>query len=177
MKKSFCLLIIGFTLLKTDKVNSQAVSPAQVMQYLQSKINIYFINDPNTNSLVIHNITPQTISNNTDGILFGRGGNNGMTQSARLLLSLFKDRAHRPGDGRLQDFVYQLIKLRDKPIDIVFFNDQLNSIDPAYLSQYGFIDTFRIGRNLHVWPTTAMPNDPNMAGSIILIAIMRSVCC
>jgi len=168
MKRSFHLLIIGFALLQNVKGNAQAVAPAQVMQYLQSKINIYFINDPNTNSLTIRNIPTQTISSNTDGVLFGRGGNNAMTQSARLLLSLFKDRTQRPGDGRLQDFVYQLIKLRDKPIDIIFLNDQLNSIDPAYITQYGFLDTFRVGHNLHVWPTTVMPNDPNMAGTILI---------
>src|SRR5690349_4422388 len=162
MKKSYCLLIIGLILFSGHDGYGQAVPPAQVMQYLQSKINIYFINDPNTNSLAIRNIPSQTISSNTDGVLFGRGGNNAMTQSARLLLSLFKDRAQRPGDGRLQDFVYQLIKLRDKPIDIIFLNDQLNSIDPAFMSQYGFLDTFRVGRNLHVWPTTVTPNDPNM---------------
>jgi hypothetical protein len=168
MKKCFYLLIIGFALLHCDKVNSQAVTPAQVMQYLQSKINIYFINDPNTNPPAFRNIPSQTISSNTDGILFGRGGNNAMTQSARLLLSLFKDRTQRPGDGRLQDFVYQLIKLRDKPIDIIFLNDQLNSIDPANMAQYGFLDTFRVGHNLHVWPTTVMPNDPNNAGTIFI---------
>lgn len=168
MKRSFYLLIIGFGLLLSNKGNAQAVPPAQVMQYLQSKINIYFINDPNTNSPAFRNIPSQTISSNTDGILFGRGGNNAMTQSARLLLSLFKDRAQRPGDGRLQDFVYQLIKLRDKPIDIIFLNDQLNSIDPAYMAQYGFLDTFRVGHNLHVWPTTVTPNDPNMAGTILI---------
>lgn len=161
-------MIIGFALLQSNRGNCQAVPPAQVMQYLQSKINIYFINDPNSNSLAIQNIPTQTISSNTDGILFGRGGNNAMTQSARLLLSLFKDRGQRPGDGRFQDFVYQLIKLRDKPLDIIFLNDQLNSIDPAYMAQYGFLDTFRVGRNLRVWPTTVMPNDPNMAGTILI---------
>jgi hypothetical protein len=68
----------------------------------------------------------------------------------------------------LQDFVYQLVKLRDKPIDIIFLNDQLHSIDPAYMAQYGFLDTFRVGSNLHVWPTTVMPNDPNVAGTIFI---------
>jgi hypothetical protein len=93
-----------------------------------------------------------------------------MTQSARLLLSLFRDRSRRPGDGMLQDYVYQLIKLRDKPLDIIFLNDQLHSIDPAYMAQYGAgaLDTFRVGSNLHVWPTTVMPNSETSAGTILI---------
>jgi hypothetical protein len=168
MKKIFLLLIISLGSLQGNKVLSQPVSPATVMQYLKNKINIYFINNPNTNSLAIHYIPGDNIINNTNGVLFGRGGNNGMTQSARLLLSLFKDRSQRPGDGRLQDFVYQLIKLRDKPIDIIFLNDQLHSIDPVYMAQYGFLDTFRVGSNLHVWPTTVTPNSETSAGTILI---------
>jgi hypothetical protein len=169
MKKIFLfLIIISSGVFQGNKIFSQAVPPATVMQYLKSKINIYFINDPNTNSPAIHRISNDSISNNTNGVLFGRGGNNAMTQSARLLLSLFKDRSRRPGDGRLQDFVYQLIKLRDKSIDIYFLNDQLHSIDPAYMAQYGFLDTFRVGSNLHVWPTTVMPVNETSAGTILI---------
>jgi hypothetical protein len=169
MKKIFLfLIIISSGVFQGNKIFSQAVPPATVMQYLKSKINIYFINDPNTNSPAIHRISNDSISNNIKGVLFGRGGNNAMTQSARLLLSLFKDRSRSTGDGRLQDFVYQLIKLRDKSIDIYFLNDQLHSIDPAYMPQYGFLDTFRVGSNLHVWPTTVMPANESSAGTILI---------
>ena len=168
MKKLVILIIIALNLLLINKGFSQAVPPATVMQYLKTKINIYFINDPNTNSPVINRIPTDSIINNTNGVLFGRGGNNAMSQSARVLLSLFKDRAHRPGDGRLQDFVYQLISLRNKPIDIYFLNDQLHAIDPAYMAQYGFLDTFRVGRNLHVWPTTVAPDNESSAGTILI---------
>src|SRR5687768_10589683 len=112
MKRFFILLIAVIGSLQGYKGFSQPVPPATVIQYLKSRINIYFINDPNTNSPAIHRISNDSIINNTNGVLFGRGGNNAMSESARLLLSLFKDRSRRPGDGRLQDFVYQLIKLR-----------------------------------------------------------------
>ncbi|MEO5564253.1 MAG: hypothetical protein ABIR18_12480 [Chitinophagaceae bacterium] len=154
---SFLLVSKGFS----------QVAPATIMQYLQSKINIYFLNDPNTATPAFHTIATTSITSNTDGVLFGRGGNNAMSQSARLLLSLFKDRAQR-GDGRFQDFVYQVMNLRNKTIDIIFVNDQLHSIDPTFLPQYGFVDTFRVGRNLHIWPTTVMPNSETSAGSIVI---------
>jgi hypothetical protein len=162
------LVVSLWNLLFVNKSIGQAVAPAIVMQYLQSKINIYFLNAPNTATPVFHTISTANISANTNGILFGRGGNNGMTQSARLLLSLFRDRTQSSGDGRLQDFVYQAMNLRNKTIDIIFMNDQFNSIDPSYFIQYGGIDTFRVGRNLHIWPTTVMPNSETSAGTIIL---------
>lgn len=168
MKKIFILSIISLVLFQANRGFCQAVPPAQVMQYLRSNITIRYIGNPNTNSPAITPITGQTIASNTDGILFGRGGNNYMTQSARLLLSLFKDRSLRPRDGDFQDYVYRLLKLQDKPIVICFFNDQMNSIDPAFINQYGFLDTFRVGSTLHVWPTTLESVGPSTAGTIFI---------
>ena len=166
LRSLFLAILLSCILI--NKAISQQIAPPDVLQYLKDKINIFYLNDPNTATPSFYNIPTSTIMSNTNGVIFGRGGNNGMSRSAVILLSLFKNRTQSPGDGRLQDFVYKLLKLRDKSIDIILINDQLHDIDPSNFAQYGGVDTFSINRSIKIWPTIALPNSNGSAGTIIV---------
>jgi hypothetical protein len=151
--------IILFTLIISNidvkTIHGQVVPPAQVITYLQQKINIFYIGQPNAIHTQLFRINPiltSSISMNTDGIIFGRGGNNRMSTSALLLLSLFKDRT-MGGDGKFQDWVYNLLKIKDKPVNLYFYNDQMAALNPGVVNSL-WLDTIQIDNGLRVWPGT-----------------------
>ena len=151
------------------EVNAQVVPPAQVVDYLKQKIKIYYIGTTSmaTSAFTMNEISPQTIQNNTDGVLFGRGGNNRMSNSARLLLSIFKNR-QTGGNGLLQDWLYNLIKIKDKLISIYFINDALAPVPLNFISTYQAFDTIREDGGMRIWPGTWGPQNSSEAGSINL---------
>ena len=160
-----CLIFV----IPKQETSAQAVPPSQVVDYLKQKINIYYIGTTSmaTSAFTMNEISPQTIQNNTDGVLFGRGGNNRMSNSARLLLSIFKNR-QTGGNGLLQDWLYNLIKIKDKIISIYFINDALTPVPLNFISTYQAFDTLRENGGLRIWPGTFGPQNSSEAGSINL---------
>lgn len=168
MRSFFVKLFLVFILLSLrETVDGQPVPPAQVLTYLQQKINVFYVGRPNAvyAGLSVNPIPATTISNNTNGVIFGNGGNNRMSTCARLLLSLLKDR-NRGGNGLFQDWVYNLLKIKDKPVNLYFFNDRMTPLNQTAASLIG-IDTIRVNDGLRVWPCVWREGE-NSAGTIYL---------
>jgi len=147
----FGTLILSAVVVKTTYC--QVVPPAQVINYLQQKVNVYYISQPNavhTQAFTIRPILTASITSNTDGVLFGRGGNNRMSTSARLLLSLLKDRS-MGGNGKFQDWVYNLIKIKDKPLNLYFYNDEMSALNNRAVSSL-YLDTIRMDNGARLYP-------------------------
>ncbi|MBK8953463.1 MAG: hypothetical protein IPM85_15590 [Chitinophagaceae bacterium] len=160
-KISICILF--FCVL--TGANGQTVPSSQVLQYLKQKIKVYYTGRPNDiMNFSIHEISADTISANTDGVIFGRGGNNRMSTSARLLLSLFKER-NNGGDGSFQDWVYQVLRIKDKPVNLYFFNDVMLPISEMAAFHAG-LDTVSRDGGLRVFPAVWGRNNDTEAGNI-----------
>lgn len=165
----FFILNSVIFVLPPREINAQAVAPSQVINYLKQKFKIFYIGTTSmaSSAFTMHEISPQTIHDNTDGVLFGRGGNNRMSNSARLLLSIFKDR-QAGGNALLQDWLYNLIKIKDKLISIYFINDALAPVPLNFISTYTAFDTLRENGGVRIWPGTWAPQNSSEAGSINL---------
>ncbi len=149
------VLILVTTSVDVKTTYCQVVPPAQVISYLQQKINVFYVSFPNTVNTQSFNVRPiltTSITHNTNGILFGRGGNNMMSTSARLLLSLFKDRT-MGGDAKFQDWVYNLVKIKDKPINFYFYNDEMSPLNIGAVTTL-YLDTIRMDNGARLFPGT-----------------------
>lgn len=154
-----------FWLTAGSDLSAQSVNPAEVDRYLRQQIKIYYVGQPNRiYTGFIHELSPDNIASNTDGVLFGRGGNNRMSTSARFLLSLFRDR-NRGGDGNLKDWVYLLLKVKDKPLKMYFHNDVMEPLSTLAVIRLG-MDTVRIDDGLRVYPSVWGGHENPEAGQI-----------
>ncbi|HMT73250.1 MAG TPA: hypothetical protein PKA77_04240 [Chitinophagaceae bacterium] len=144
---------------------TQAVDPATVLTYLKQNIHVYYINSPNTIS-AINTISPEFVEVAVDRYIFGTRSNNGMDTCARFLSSLFKNR-NNGGDGHLQDWVYQLLKVKSRRINIYFVNDVNSPITTEGLL-LNAIDTVRVRGQLRVMPSVWNVMDVAEAGNIML---------
>lgn len=169
-KVLFHLLLLGVAFTMTHRAVAQPVPPLQVMNYLKQKIKVFYVHAPGMAGLnattQVHQLSTEAINSNTNGVVFGTGGNNRMSTSAQLLLSIFKSREGR-GNGLLQDFLYNLIKIKDKPISLYFFNDAMEPLSEHAATWY-YLDTVRKNDELSVWPATWGTGLPNEAGCINL---------
>jgi hypothetical protein len=162
MKRAFIFLInILCSVAATSQGNSEREG---VLQYLKQNLKVYFISQPNTEPLAINTINTESVATNTNGIIFGTATNNGMTISALLVQSLFKDRNNN-GDGNLQDYIYFLLKQRDKPVQLFFINDVQAPLTPEAVSRLS-VDTQNVN-GLRVWPRVAQNVETNLAGSLL----------
>jgi hypothetical protein len=75
-----------------------------------------------------------------------------MSTSARLLLSLFKDRT-MGGDAKFQDWVYNLVKIKDKPINFYFYNDEMSPLNIGAVTAL-YLDTIRMDNGARLFPGT-----------------------
>jgi hypothetical protein len=82
------------------------------------------------------------------------------------LLSLLKNR-NNGGDGIFQDWVYQVLKIKDKPVNLYFFNDVMLPISEMGAFHAG-LDTIRRDGGLRVFPSVWGHNDNADAGNIQL---------
>lgn len=162
MKRYF---IFFLCILYADVLNSQGNTEREkVLEYLKQNLKVYYIDQPNSEPLVINTISTQSVNTNSNGIYFGTAANNGMTISALLLESLFKDRNNN-GDGNLQDYIYLLMKQRDKPVQLFFINDVQAALTPEAVTRLS-VDTQNVN-GLRVWPRTAQNIDTSLAGGIL----------
>lgn len=159
--------VIFFTLAASSaqKSNAQTVDPATVLSYLKQNIHVYYIHSPNTVS-AISTISPEFVEVVVDRYIFGTRSNNGMDTSAKFLSSLFKNR-NNGGDGNLQDWVYMLLKVKSRRINLYFINDANNPITTEGLL-LNAIDTIRVRGQLRVMPSVWNVMDVAEAGNIML---------
>ena len=163
MKKNIVFLV-GLLWSVTSSAQ-EVIVPAAVLQYFNQNLKVYFINQPNAESLSINTINTATIAGSSNGFIFGTTTNNDMDMSVALLQSLFKDR-NNGGDGTLQDFVYLLMKQRDKPVQLFFINDKQAALTTDAVTRIN-ADTIR-DNGLRVWPRAVQNVSTDLAGSLLL---------
>lgn len=155
-----CLLLFP-----VSKSIAQPVAPATVLSYLKQNIHVYYVHSPNTVS-AINEISPEFVEVVVDRYIFGTRSNNGMDTCAAFLSSLFKNR-NNGGDGSLQDWVYQLLKVKSRRINLYFINDINQPITTEGLL-LNAIDTVRVRGQLRVMPSVWNVMDVAEAGNIML---------
>ncbi len=154
LRKRYLLAVTA--LLSFFQLKAQDPRPADVKQFLLDNIHISYIADPNQPTPDIRPISTQFISDNTDGILFGKTGNNGMDLCAEFLTELIN---RVGGDLKFQQTVYYALKLAGKPIDLFFVNDSRKGIEDGYLSVYNLYTAPGTGGRNMVWPATYSVTD------------------
>lgn len=144
-----------------------AQSYTEVNSYLKEKISLFYIGQPNSPNLTIHALPVDSIIRDRDGVLFGRGGNNRMSNSASFLLRLFKPWNSR-GDSMLQKKVYELLRIKNKPLKIYFINDAMHELSPNPAVSILLYDTTSLNGRLSVYPTVITNQQMAEAGLLCL---------
>ncbi|HSU26759.1 MAG TPA: hypothetical protein VLJ68_00135 [Chitinophagaceae bacterium] len=164
------LKLTGLAGLSLSAISAQAQSPTatEVLNYLKQNIKILYLAKPNADTPRIVSINPEGIFLDTDGIIFGQKSNNGMDKCAQILFSLFKTRnsSGKGGDGKLQDAVYQVLKMTGKTVTITFVNDVVEPIQSKYVPQYMF-DTTTSQDKLVISSRGFSPDEPTSLGMYI----------
>ncbi len=177
MKRFAILLSPGLFLFAFPRINAQ--SPAQELDYLKQNIRLWVVHKPNDDSVSFYMVKPEGVLLDTDGIIMGKKSNNGMTLCARLLSGLFKnpEKKYNGGDIELQHTVYGLLRMLNKPLDIIFINDVIQPVEKKFKDK-NHIYIYEVSKTeLQVWPACYqnMGMDTTVGGIVLGEAICKNL--
>ena len=158
MKTNFfrSIYIIGILILST--LTNRCYADAATRTYILSKLKFYYIVNPNTDTT--RTVIPMNSSSTDERNVFG--GNAGMNPMKTFLKALLNDNQHG-GDENFQFAFKEILRIRDKTIGVMMYNDAVPFNNFATTNFANCVDTLN-----YEWPcaSSSSNKDKTIAGVI-----------